>query len=57
MLLMLILFISAVSTDNPITLPLEQDEKSGRYSMSLFVGSRREKVSLLVNTMAYDNMA
>ena len=54
---MLILFISAVSTDNPITLPLEQDEKSGRYSMSLFVGSRREKVSLLVNTMAYDNMA
>lgn len=49
--LILGIFIS-IAYSNPISYQLDQDEESGLYFMISYLGSRSERVPILIDTMS-----
>ena len=46
------LFFGTVQSNFSNTLPLEHDEESGTYYMDLYVGTKLERMIMLIDTLA-----
>jgi len=46
------LFFGSVQSNFSNTLPLEHDEESGTYYMDLYVGTKLERMIMLIDTLA-----